>query len=139
MTSIHIKALCAVFSVVIATGLLGNIIIILVFMAAKSLRRPANVFIINLALNDILFMLSFTPFVSKALRQESWKITEHECLAMASCLFLASGSSVLCMGQLAVSRYIAIIRRNLLKYVNFYTTIPVAASSWLLTLPFYVA
>ncbi|NXX38940.1 OPN4A protein, partial [Tricholaema leucomelas] len=43
------------------TGALGNFLIIYAFCRSRSLRTPANIFIINLAVSDFLMSITQSP------------------------------------------------------------------------------
>ncbi|ELU08914.1 hypothetical protein CAPTEDRAFT_127295 [Capitella teleta] len=124
-------ALCVAFSLTIFIGVVGNTVVASVFMAFKTLRRPANIFIVNMSICNSLFMLSFVPYICKAMLGESWIISHSECQAIATHQFLSSGASIICMAQLAFIRYVAILRREWMKHFHYKVTIPLAGVSWL--------
>nr|BAQ54948.1 opsin, short-wavelength sensitive type [Indolestes peregrinus] len=52
-----------VYAVVLVVGMLGNVLVLWVFMTTKSLRSPSNLFVANLAVFDTLMMSKLPMFV----------------------------------------------------------------------------
>ncbi|TWW82300.1 Melanopsin-A Mammalian-like melanopsin [Takifugu flavidus] len=50
-----------VILVVGITGMVGNVLVIYAFCRSRSLRTPSNIFIINLAITDLLMCFTQTP------------------------------------------------------------------------------
>nr|BAQ54896.1 opsin, short-wavelength sensitive type [Epiophlebia superstes] len=52
-----------IYSVFLVVGLLGNLLVVWIFMTAKNLRTPSNLFVANLAVFDALMMSKMPVFV----------------------------------------------------------------------------
>lgn len=129
--------LCGLFILIVITGIFGNGVTIFTFLKSATLRVPQNIFIVNLALCDSLFIAAYIPFIAKALN-EDWDPSEFGCNLMAFLLFLSSGTSIVCMGFLALSRYVIIVRKSLRKWFEWKYTLPLAIICWLYTFIFFI-
>lgn len=132
------QILGGLFIVITIFGLIGNGVTIFVFFKSRVLRVPQNIFIINLSLCDSLFILSFVPFIVKALTAE-WHPSPVGCVTMATLLFFSSATSMICMGFLAFSRFIIIVKKSMKKWFQWKYTILLAIFCWVISLIFFIA
>jgi len=54
----------ALFAIIFVIGMIGNITLVLIFVRNKQMRNVPNIYIINLALGDLLVIISCVPFTS---------------------------------------------------------------------------
>ena len=61
-------------SVVLAVGLLGNLMVIIVILTSKVLRSSTNMFLLNLSVADMLVLATCTPstLVEIVTRKSTW-------------------------------------------------------------------
>ncbi|XP_072484656.1 melanopsin [Notamacropus eugenii] len=100
----------AIILVVGFTGVLGNLLVIYTFCRSRSLRTPANMFIINLAISD--FFMSFTQapvFFANSLYKR-WIFGEKGCEFYAFCGALFGITSMITLMVIALDRYFVITR-----------------------------
>ncbi|XP_028324240.1 melanopsin-A-like [Gouania willdenowi] len=92
------------------TGMAGNFLVIYAFSRSRSLRSPANMFIINLALTDLLMCVTQSPvfFISSINRR--WIFGERACELYAFCGALFGICSMITLTIIAVDRYFVITR-----------------------------
>ncbi|XP_074092269.1 melanopsin [Macrotis lagotis] len=103
-------AIGATILVVGFTGVLGNLLVIYTFCRSRSLRTPANMFIINLAISD--FFMSFTQapvFFANSLYKR-WIFGEKGCEFYAFCGALFGITSMITLMVIALDRYFVITR-----------------------------
>ena len=97
-------------SVISACGMVGNILIIFLFVKSQALRNPTNLFIINLAMADMGFLLCVGPLVNNMLvhggKQGYGTIG---CYLHGLMIATTATVSLITMGVIAFSRYLAIV------------------------------
>lgn len=54
----------ALFAVIFVVGTIGNGALVLIFVRHKQMRNVPNIYILNLALGDLLVIISCVPFTS---------------------------------------------------------------------------
>jgi thyrotropin-releasing hormone receptor len=61
-------------SIILAVGLLGNLLVIVVILTSKVLRSSTNLFLLNLSVADLLVLATCTPtaLVEIATRRDAW-------------------------------------------------------------------
>ncbi|KAJ3607473.1 hypothetical protein NHX12_024524 [Muraenolepis orangiensis] len=99
-----------VILVVGITGMLGNFLVIYVFCRSRSLRTPANMFIINLAVTDLLMCVTQTPIFFTTSMHKRWIFGEKGCELYAFCGALFGICSMITLMAIAVDRYVVITR-----------------------------
>uniref|UniRef100_A0A8C5BJI3 Opsin 4 n=1 Tax=Gadus morhua TaxID=8049 RepID=A0A8C5BJI3_GADMO len=92
------------------TGVIGNSLVIYAFSKSRSLRTPANMFIINMALADLLMCVTQTPtfFINSMHRR--WIFGEKACEVYAFCGALFGICSMLTLTLVAADRFFVITR-----------------------------
>ncbi|XP_037127619.1 beta-3 adrenergic receptor [Syngnathus acus] len=106
----RIESLLMVLVVVMCLGsVTGNLLVIILVAATKTLRQVTSVLIMNLAISDLLVGLGVMPFVALSIVKPGW----GECFNL--CLFVAYTSSVYCtvsvltLAAIALDRYHSIM------------------------------
>ncbi|XP_076141302.1 melanopsin-A [Alosa pseudoharengus] len=92
------------------TGLVGNFLVIYAFSRSRTLRTPANMFIINLAITDFLMCLTQTPIFFTTSMHKRWIFGEKGCEMYAFCGALFGICSMITLMVIAVDRYFVITR-----------------------------
>ncbi|KAF4084889.1 hypothetical protein AMELA_G00111220 [Ameiurus melas] len=92
------------------TGMVGNFLVMYAFCKSRSLRTPANMFIINLAITDFLMCVTQTPTFFIASMHRRWIFGEKGCELYAFCGALFGMCSMITLMIIAVDRYIVITR-----------------------------
>ncbi len=61
-------------SLILAVGLFGNLLVIVVILTSKALRSSTNMFLLNLSVADLLVLVTCTPtaLVEIAIRRDAW-------------------------------------------------------------------
>jgi len=54
----------ALFAIIFVIGMIGNVTLVLIFVRNKQMRNVPNIYIINLALGDLLVIITCVPFTS---------------------------------------------------------------------------
>ncbi|XP_075698881.1 melanopsin [Rhinoderma darwinii] len=100
----------AVILAVGITGTLGNLLVIYAFCRSRSLRSPANTFIINLAISDFCMSITQAPVFFAASLHKRWIFGEKGCELYAFCGALFGITSMITLMVIAVDRYFVITR-----------------------------
>ncbi|KAG8551870.1 hypothetical protein GDO81_004315, partial [Engystomops pustulosus] len=100
----------AVILAVGITGTLGNFLVIYAFCRSRSLRSPANMFIINLAISDFCMSITQAPVFFATSLHKRWIFGEKGCELYAFCGALFGITSMITLMVIAVDRYFVITR-----------------------------
>ncbi|XP_029962200.1 melanopsin-A [Salarias fasciatus] len=92
------------------TGMVGNFLVIYAFSRSRSLRTPANMFIINLAITDLLMCVTQTPIFFTTSMHRRWIFGEKACEIYAFCGALFGICSMITLTVIAIDRYFVITR-----------------------------
>ncbi|KAM9364928.1 LOW QUALITY PROTEIN: melanopsin-A [Pholidichthys leucotaenia] len=92
------------------TGVVGNFLVIYAFSRSHSLRTPANMFIINLAVTDLLMCITQSPIFFTTSMHKRWIFGEKGCELYAFCGALFGICSMITLTVIAVDRYFVITR-----------------------------
>ncbi|NXP64365.1 SSR4 protein, partial [Chloropsis cyanopogon] len=97
-----------VYGLVCLLGLLGNALVIFVILRYAKMKTATNIYLLNLAIADELFMLS-VPFVATAAALRHWPFGRALCRTVLGMDGLNMFSSVFCLTVLSLDRYIAVV------------------------------
>nr|XP_057907938.1 melanopsin-A-like isoform X2 [Doryrhamphus excisus] len=92
------------------TGTVGNFLVIYAFSRSRSLRTPANMFIINLAITDLLMCVTQSPIFFTSSMHKRWIFGEKACELYAFCGALFGICSMITLTVIAIDRYFVITR-----------------------------
>ncbi|XP_013875620.1 melanopsin-A [Austrofundulus limnaeus] len=92
------------------TGMIGNFLVIYAFSRSRSLRTPANMFIINLAITDLLMCITQSPIFFTTSMHKRWIFGEKGCELYAFCGALFGICSMITLTVIAIDRYVVITR-----------------------------
>ncbi|XP_016097880.1 chemokine XC receptor 1-like [Sinocyclocheilus grahami] len=95
------------FTAVVVLSCIGNILVLVFLALYKSLRRLTNVFILNLALSDLLFTFGLPFWASYYI--SGWTFGEVGCKAVTFFFYVGFYSSVLFLTLMTVQRYMAVV------------------------------
>uniref|UniRef100_A0A673IWP6 Chemokine (C motif) receptor 1a, duplicate 1 n=1 Tax=Sinocyclocheilus rhinocerous TaxID=307959 RepID=A0A673IWP6_9TELE len=97
------------FTAVVVLSCIGNILVLVFLALYKSLRRftLTNVFILNLALSDLLFTFGLPFWASYYI--SGWTFGEAGCKAVKFFFYVGFYSSVLFLTLMTVQRYMAVV------------------------------
>ncbi|KAJ6661607.1 hypothetical protein lerEdw1_013846 [Lerista edwardsae] len=100
----------AVILAVGIAGTLGNLLVIYAFCRSRSLRTPANMFIINLSVSDFLMSVTQCPVFFTSSLNKRWTFGEKGCELYAFCGALFGIASMITLTVIALDRYFVITR-----------------------------
>uniref|UniRef100_A0A8C5AYB5 Somatostatin receptor type 2 n=3 Tax=Gadus morhua TaxID=8049 RepID=A0A8C5AYB5_GADMO len=97
-----------IYFVVCAVGLCGNTLVIYVILRYAKMKTVTNIYILNLAVADVLCMMSL-PFISLQLALVHWPFGEALCRAIMTVDALNQFTSIFCLTVMSIDRYLAVV------------------------------
>ncbi|KAK2885220.1 hypothetical protein QQF64_021457 [Cirrhinus molitorella] len=95
------------FMMVVVLSCMGNILVLVILALYESLKSLTNVFILNLALSDLLFTSGLPFWASYYIW--GWTLGESGCKAVKFLFYFGFYSSVLFLTLMTVQRYMAVV------------------------------
>ncbi|XP_030631499.1 somatostatin receptor type 2 [Chanos chanos] len=97
-----------VYFVVCAVGLCGNALVIYVILRYAKMKTVTNIYILNLAIADVLCMLSL-PFIAIQLALLYWPFGAVICRIVMTADTLNQFTSIFCLTVMSIDRYLAVV------------------------------
>nr|XP_054749667.1 G-protein coupled receptor 84-like [Lytechinus pictus] len=91
-------------------GTFGNILVIAAVLSTPTLRTRGNVFIIFLAITDLITTAFLAPFFIFTLLKGGWPYAEIYCDILGYAALICLSLSVMSLGLIAITRYVAVTR-----------------------------
>ncbi|XP_038626661.1 galanin receptor type 1 [Tachyglossus aculeatus] len=104
-------ATLVVFAIIFALGALGNGLVIAVLARRRpgAARSPTNVFILNLSVADLAYLLFCVPFQATVYALPSWVLGSFLCKFTHYLFTVSMLVSIFTLSAMAVDRYVAIV------------------------------
>lgn len=134
-------AIITLYSVVILFGFLENLIILCVLLKNKHLHTPTNIFIMGLAISDILLCSFNLPFQLHYQLTETWAFGGALCRVIMPTFGVPVFVSSMSILMIAIDRYILIVhpfRKRMSKYMAVAMVVSIAAFTIVLSIPIIV-
>jgi len=98
------------FSLVLAVGVIGNVLVLIVILTSKSMRSSTNLFLLNLSIADLLVLVVCCPnaMIEMYMRRDIWVMGKAMCLLVPFIELTVSHTSVLTILAITVERYYAV-------------------------------
>ena len=107
------------FSVIVLGGCVGNILVLIVVLKNKDhYRNTTNLFIVNLAIADLLYLVFCAPFHSIIYTVPSWPFGEFTCKFVHLVQYSSMVASVLTLVAMSADRFLAVGYPLLTKHVR---------------------
>ena len=124
------------FSLVTAAtcGLVLNVLLIFVFLKSKYMRRPPHLFLLNLAVADILGALFWVYPAAGAAADWSWSLAEGYCKCHGFFGFFSYTLNMYTLSLVAFEKFLRIVvpSKHEDAFHNYTITVIVIGSLWLL-------
>ncbi|CAM5092592.1 unnamed protein product [Eretmochelys imbricata] len=95
------------YSLVLIFGLVGNVLVVLILIKYKRLRSMTDIYLLNLAISDLLFILSL-PFWAYYAAHE-WDFGNAMCKILSGVYYAGFYSGIFFIILLTIDRYLAIV------------------------------
>lgn len=110
--------LTILYSVITLMSLVGNSLVIATFIFDKHMRSVTNVFILSLAVSDLMVTLTLVPFNLGLVFSYYWIFGRSACKMVPFFMTFSVSSSSLTLCAIALDRYIAIVHPHKLKFLQ---------------------
>ncbi|KAI8480315.1 neuromedin U receptor [Branchiostoma belcheri] len=101
--------LTIVYVITFMTGIMGNVLTMIIFTTVPSLRNPTNFYLLSLAFSDLLMLVINLPVdMTEQLFQKSWVLGDTVCRSHVFMNELCYSATVMSICTLSIERYIAI-------------------------------
>ncbi|XP_066528390.1 chemokine XC receptor 1-like [Hoplias malabaricus] len=97
-----------VFTIVIILSLIGNIMVLVILVLYESLQSLTNIFILNLAVSDLMFTLGL-PFWASYYWLLGWIFGDAICKGVNFVFFAGFYSSLLFLMLMTIQRYVVVV------------------------------
>ncbi|XP_072428118.1 type-1 angiotensin II receptor A isoform X1 [Chiloscyllium punctatum] len=98
-----------IYSIVFVVGVLGNSMVVLVIYRYLKLTTVANIFLLNLALADLIFIVTLPLWVAYLALEYHWPFGIFLCKVGATVMQLNMNASIFLVTCLSIDRYLAIV------------------------------
>uniref|UniRef100_A0A8C6HEH8 Neuromedin-B receptor n=1 Tax=Mus spicilegus TaxID=10103 RepID=A0A8C6HEH8_MUSSI len=99
----------SLYLIIISVGLLGNIMLVKIFLTNSAMRNVPNIFISNLAAGDLLLLLTCVPVDASRYFFDEWVFGKLGCKLIPAIQLTSVGVSVFTLTALSADRYRAIV------------------------------
>lgn len=96
------------YSLVFIIGLVGNILVLLVLMQYRRLKSMTSIYLLNLAMSDLLFLFTLPFWIDYKLKDD-WIFSDGTCKLLSGLYYTGLYSEILFIILLTVDRYLAIV------------------------------
>ncbi|XP_050426614.1 neuropeptide CCHamide-1 receptor-like [Adelges cooleyi] len=97
------------FALIFVIGTIGNGTLVMIFVRHKHMRNVPNMYILSLALGDLLVIATSVPFTSTVYTVPSWPYGLVVCKLSEVAKDVSTGVSVFTLTALSADRYFAIV------------------------------
>nr|XP_009673484.1 PREDICTED: G-protein coupled receptor 15 [Struthio camelus australis] len=97
------------YTAVFLVGIVGNSILIVALVFKRRIQRLIDVFIINLAASDFIFLITLPFWVDKEASDGSWRVGSFLCKASSYIISVNMHCSILLLTCMSADRYLAIM------------------------------
>ncbi|XP_075914624.1 melatonin receptor type 1B-A-like [Petromyzon marinus] len=100
----HVLALATFMVFTTASDIIGNVLVIVAVMRNKRLRNAGNMFVVSLAVADLVVALYPYPVVVHAILHGGWTLGDHHCQASGFLMGLSVVGSIFNITAIALNR-----------------------------------
>ena len=104
-TTEAVAVLSTLFVIIGFTGITGNLMVVYAVLSDTKMRKsPTNVFIVNLAIADLLIMLFGVPEIAQVMMNQGWLLGEECCKINRYILVASLYASIMSLVAVSVER-----------------------------------
>ncbi|XP_025771513.1 C-C chemokine receptor type 3 isoform X3 [Puma concolor] len=102
------RLLPPLYSLVFVVGLLGNAMVVVILTKYRRLRIMTNIFLLNLAISDLLFLFTLLFWIHYS-RWNEWVFGHFMCKLLSGLYYMGLYSEIFFIILLTIDRYLAIV------------------------------
>lgn len=106
------------YSAVFLVGIVGNSILIAALVFKRRVQRLIDIFIINLAASDFIFLITLPFWVDMEVSDESWRVGSFLCKASSYVISVNMYCSILLLTCMSADRYLAIMHPSVARRIR---------------------
>ncbi|XP_009996540.1 PREDICTED: G-protein coupled receptor 15 [Chaetura pelagica] len=106
------------YTAVFLVGIIGNFILIVALVFKRRVQRVIDIFIINLAASDFIFLITLPFWVDKEASDGSWRVGSFLCKASSYVISVNMYCSILLLTCMSADRYLAIMQPSIARRVR---------------------
>ncbi|XP_010203589.1 G-protein coupled receptor 15 [Colius striatus] len=106
------------YTAVFLVGIVGNSILIVALVFKRRVQRLIDIFIINLAVSDFIFLITLPFWVDKEASDGSWRVGSFLCKASSYVISVNMYCSILLLTCMSADRYLAIMHPSIARQVR---------------------
>ncbi|XP_034340094.1 C-C chemokine receptor type 1 [Arvicanthis niloticus] len=96
------------YSLVFITGVVGNVLVILVLLQHRRLHSMTSIYLFNLAVSDLVFLFTLPFWIDYKLK-DNWVFGDAMCKLLSGFYYLGLYSEIFFIILLTIDRYLAIV------------------------------
>ncbi|XP_074135803.1 somatostatin receptor type 5 isoform X1 [Sminthopsis crassicaudata] len=108
LSTVHTVIIPIIYLLVCMIGLSGNALVIYVVLRYAKMKTVTNIYILNLAIADVLFMLGL-PFIATQNAISYWPFGTFLCRLVMTVDGINQFTSIFCLTVMSMDRYLAIV------------------------------
>lgn len=98
-----------IFGIIVALGLVGNLLVIVVILINQQMRSTTNLLILNLAIADLCFIVFCVPYTATAYAVPTWEFGVAWCKIVQYLIYVCAYASVYTLVLMSLDRYMAVV------------------------------
>ncbi|NWU75987.1 GPR15 protein, partial [Onychorhynchus coronatus] len=106
------------YTAVFLVGIVGNSVLIIALVFKRRVQRLIDVFIINLAASDFIFLITLPFWVDKEASDGSWRVGSFLCKASSYVISVNMYCSILLLTCMSADRYLAIMHPSIARRIR---------------------
>ncbi|XP_027537248.1 G-protein coupled receptor 15 [Neopelma chrysocephalum] len=106
------------YTAVFLVGIVGNAVLIVALVFKRQVQRLIDVFIINLAASDFIFLITLPFWVDEEVSDGSWRVGSFLCKASSYVISVNMYCSILLLTCMSADRYLAIMHPSIARRIR---------------------
>ncbi len=133
------RVIFAAISIIISTvGTVGNTMVIIAVLLSRKLQTPPNVFVVNLAVADLITCFFIVCRTLALFSEDGWPFPGSEwlCAATAYMITICVGVSLLTLATISINRYVLVAKqyKTYQKLFSIFKIGLMVAATWLISM-----
>ncbi|NXP56738.1 GPR15 protein, partial [Heliornis fulica] len=106
------------YATIFLVGIASNSVLIAALVFKQQVRRLIDIFVLNLAASDFIFLVTLPLWVDKEVLDGSWRLGSFLCKASSYVISVNMYCSILLLTCMSADRYLAILHQSLARQVR---------------------